>query len=88
MHEAHAIDPVKRNVKSKNRKTGEILSIPYDSLIIAQGAEPFIPPIKGAKENLGKGVYVLHDIESARKIMVNVSRCKKSSSRRSRTHRS
>jgi NADH oxidase (H2O2-forming) len=77
MHEAQAIDPVKRNVTSKNIKTGEILSIPYDSLIIAQGAEPFIPPIKGAKENLGKGVYVLHDLESTRKIMGHVSSARK-----------
>jgi NADH oxidase (H2O2-forming) len=77
MHEAQSIDPLKRNVTSKNIKTGEILSIPYDSLIIAQGAEPFIPPIKGAKENLGKGVYVLHDIESARKIMDHVSSARK-----------
>lgn len=77
MHEAQAIDPVKRNIISKNLKTGEILSIPYDSLIIAQGAEPFVPPIKGAKENLGKGVYVLHDIESARKILDHISTARK-----------
>jgi NADPH-dependent 2,4-dienoyl-CoA reductase/sulfur reductase-like enzyme len=54
MHEAQAIDTVKRNILSKNLTTGEILSILYDSLIIAQGAEPFVPPIKGAKENMGK----------------------------------
>jgi NADPH-dependent 2,4-dienoyl-CoA reductase/sulfur reductase-like enzyme len=77
MHEAQAIDPVKRNVISKNLKTGDILSTHYDSLIIARGAEPFVPPIQGAKENLGKGVYVLHDIESARKIMDHVPRAKK-----------
>lgn len=76
-HEAQAIDPVKRNVTLKNLKTGETQSIPFDSLIIAQGAEPFVPPIKGAKENLGKGVYVLHDIESARKIMDHVSTARK-----------
>ena len=77
LHEAQAIDTVNRKVLTKNLKTGEILSIPYDSLIIAQGAEPFVPPIKGAKENLGKGVYVLHDIESARKIIDHVSIAKK-----------
>ena len=68
-HEAVSINPVEKIVRAKNRKTGEILSIPYDSLIIASGAQPFIPPIKGAQENLGKGVYVLHDIESARTIL-------------------
>jgi NADH oxidase (H2O2-forming) len=77
MHEAQAIDTLNRNITSKNMNTGEILSIPYDSLIIAQGAEPFVPPIKGAKENLGKGVYVLNDIKSARKIMDHVSSAKK-----------
>jgi NADH oxidase (H2O2-forming) len=77
IHEAQSIDPVKRNVTSKNKNTGEIVSTPYDSLIIAYGAEPFVPPIKGAKENLGKGVYVLHDIESAREIMDHVSSAKK-----------
>lgn len=77
MHEAQSIDSVKRNVITKNEKTGQTILIPYDSLIIAHGAEPFVPPIKGAKEHLGKGVYVLHDIESARKIMDHVSRAKK-----------
>ena len=77
MHVAQTIDPIKRNIISKNLKTGRILSTPYDSLIIAQGAEPFIPPIKGAKENLGKGVYVLHDIESARKIVDHIPIAKK-----------
>jgi NADH oxidase (H2O2-forming) len=77
MHEAQAIDPGNRKVVTKNLETGEIMSIPYDLLIIAQGAEPFVPPIKGAKENLGKGVYVLHDIESARKIMDHVSSARK-----------
>lgn len=68
MHEAKAIDHTNKKVTVNNLKTGEILSIPYDSLIIAQGAEPLIPPIKGARENLGKGVYVLHDIESSQEI--------------------
>lgn len=59
LHEAVAIYPVEKIVRAKNLETGELLSISYDSLIIASGAEPFIPPIKGAKENLHKGVYVL-----------------------------
>ena len=77
MHEAMSIDPIVKNVKAKNLKTGEILSIPYDFLIIAQGAEPFIPPIKGAKENLGNGVYVLHDIESAHTISDHAGKAQK-----------
>lgn len=77
MHEAVSINPVDKNVRATNLKTGEIRSIPYDSLIIASGAEPFIPPIKGAKENLGKGVHVLHDLESAQKIMDHIGNAKK-----------
>ncbi len=68
-HEAQAINPAEKKVLVKNLKTREIVSVPYDSLILASGAEPFIPPIKGAKENIGRGVFVLHDIESARKII-------------------
>jgi NADPH-dependent 2,4-dienoyl-CoA reductase/sulfur reductase-like enzyme len=77
MHEAMSIDPIMKNVRTKDLVTGDILSIHYDKLIIAQGAEPFIPPIKGAKENLGNGVYVLHDIESAQTISDNASKAKK-----------
>lgn len=77
MHEATSIDPIVKNVRVKNLGTGEIMSIAYDLLIIAQGAEPFIPPIKGAKENLGNGVYVLHDIESAHTISDHAGKAKK-----------
>ncbi len=76
-HEAVSINPVEKIVKVNNRKTRETLSIPYDSLIIASGAQPFIPPIKGAKDNPGNGVYVLHDIESARIISGNAGETKK-----------
>ncbi len=76
-HEAQAIKPVEKKVIAKNLKTNEIILIPYDSLIIASGAEPFIPPIKGAKENIGKGVFVLYDIDSAKKIIEFAKKAKK-----------
>jgi len=76
-HEALEINPDEKKVMVKNLRTRELISVPYDSLIIATGAEPFIPPIKGAKENLGRGVFVLHDIESARKIMDFAKNAKK-----------
>lgn len=68
-HEAQAINPVEKIVYARNLKTHEVISVPYDSLIIAQGAQPYIPPIKGAKENIGNGVFVMHDIESTQKII-------------------
>jgi NADH oxidase (H2O2-forming) len=77
LHEAQAINPAGKNVLVKNLKTGETVTIPYDSLIIAAGAQPFIPPVKGAKENLDKGVFVLHDLESARSIIEYAGHAKK-----------
>jgi len=76
-HETVLINPAEKKVSAKNLRTGEVVSVPYDSLIIASGAEPFIPPIKGAKENIGKGVFVLHDIESAQKIIGYAKNAKK-----------
>jgi NADH oxidase (H2O2-forming) len=76
-HEAQAINPVEKKVVIKNLKTHEVISVPYDSLIIASGAEPFVPPIKGAKENIDKGVFVLHDLDSARKIIEHARNAKK-----------
>ncbi len=76
-HEAQAINPAEKNVAVKNLRTGEIVSIPYDSLIIAIGAQPFIPPIKGAKESIGRGVFILHDIESAQEIIENAKGSKR-----------
>jgi NADH oxidase (H2O2-forming) len=75
--EAVALNPADKNVVVKNRKTGEIISVPYDSLILAPGAEPFIPPIKYANNALDKGIFVLHDLESARKIMEYSTKAKK-----------
>ncbi len=77
LSEALAINPVEKNVSVKNLKTGENISAPYDSLILAPGAVPFIPPIKGAKEALDKGVFVLHDIESARKIIEHCGKARR-----------
>lgn len=72
----------KNNVKSLlNRKVkrihhkhkhlildGEDDLIPYDKLIIATGSTPNIPPIKNAKEMVGKGVFTLRNINNALEI--------------------
>lgn len=76
-HEALAINPEKKYIGIKNLKTQEIISIPYDSLIIALGAQPFIPPIKGAKENIDNGVFVLHELENAQKIIEQAEKSRK-----------
>ncbi len=68
-HEAQAIVPAEKKVMVKNLKTKEVLPVAFDSLILACGAAPFIPPIKDAKDSIGRGVFLLHDLESARKII-------------------
>ncbi len=76
-HEAIAINPVEKNIELRNSKTEEKLKIPFDSLIVAPGASPFIPPVKGAMEAIGNGVFVLHDLESARNIIEYAGKAKK-----------
>ena len=76
-HEAQEIHTDERSVSVKNLTTGEILKIPYDALIIALGASPVIPPVKGVRESLNRGVFTLHDIESAQRIMDFSTRVKK-----------
>jgi len=76
-HVALSIAQAEKNIDVKNSNTGDILKVPYDSLIIALGSLPFIPQIKGAKEALGRGVFVLHEIEDARNIIEYAGRSKK-----------
>jgi len=59
------------NIDTKNKtvetedKTGRQETLQYDSLIIATGAFPFIPPIKGREK---QGIQVLRTIEDGKKI--------------------
>lgn len=59
------------NIDTKNKtveiedKTGEQETLQYDSLIIATGAFPFVPPIKGREK---QGIQVLRTIEDGKKI--------------------
>ncbi len=46
-------------------KDGRTENLQYDSLILATGAKPFIPPIKGREK---QGVYTLRTIEDGEKI--------------------
>lgn len=59
------------NIDTKNKtveieyKTGKQETLQYDSLIIATGAFPFVPPIKGREK---QGIQVLRTIEDGKKI--------------------
>ena len=76
-YEAVAINAAEKRILARDIKTGTEITVPYDSLIIAMGSEPFIPQIKGLKEALDIGVYVLHDIESAEKIIEHATKARK-----------
>ncbi|MBE9468701.1 MAG: NAD(P)/FAD-dependent oxidoreductase [Bacteroidetes bacterium] len=54
------IDSVKQKVSTLSNKIFE-----YDKLLLAQGANPFIPPIEGIKK---KGVFTLREIDDADRI--------------------
>lgn len=54
--EATKIDRENKKVVSTNVKTGEVKEVPYDKLVLATGARPFVPPFPGVD---GKGVFNL-----------------------------
>ena len=54
--EAFKVDNKAKTVAAKNVDTGEIVAYPYDKLVIAVGASPVVPPIKGIDK---QGVFKL-----------------------------
>ncbi|RKD26644.1 NADPH-dependent 2,4-dienoyl-CoA reductase, sulfur reductase [Caminicella sporogenes DSM 14501] len=64
-HEAVDIDGENKIVKVKVLETGEIKDFEYDSLVIATGASPFVPPIEGRDLS---GVFTLRKVEDALQI--------------------
>jgi len=75
--EAIRIDRERKIVEARRIDTGEMLSFPYDYLVLATGAKPSFPPIKAvdlehpdaaiSARDLGH-VYTLHGIEDAEAI--------------------
>jgi NADPH-dependent 2,4-dienoyl-CoA reductase/sulfur reductase-like enzyme len=59
-HEATRISPQRKAVMIKNPATGKEIEYPYDKLMVATGARPFVPPIKGVDR---KGVFTLRPLE-------------------------
>jgi len=55
------IDPYNKKVLIKNQEGEKILR--YDSLIIATGAQPVIPPIKNIKNFLGRYAHTMYSLE-------------------------
>jgi len=63
--EATAIDRNKREVALTSLESGETYTIPYDKLVLATGAGPFVPPLPGLEL---KGVHRLNNPEDAREL--------------------
>jgi len=69
---ATSIDTEAKTVEIQD-KTGKKEKLTYDSLIIATGADPFLPPIKGREK---QGVYVVRTLEDGEKIDQAIKKAK------------
>ncbi|MCH4163967.1 MAG: FAD-dependent oxidoreductase [Lentilactobacillus diolivorans] len=65
-NEVTAIHPDTKSVDVKNLRTGETYSEDYDDLLIATGASPTVPNIKGLED--ADNAFVLRSMDSADKI--------------------
>ena len=61
--EAIEIDRLLKNVKTRNAKTGEEQVFTYDSLILAQGGKPVIPPLPGVDKEHVFQLWTLDDMD-------------------------
>ena len=63
--EATRIDREQKTVETVNRVTGEKKTLPYDKLVLAVGASPFVPLLPGRDL---KGVFHMHYLEDAARV--------------------
>ncbi|MBN1539274.1 MAG: FAD-dependent oxidoreductase [Candidatus Thermoplasmatota archaeon] len=68
-HDVISVDPVGKTVTAVELSTGNKKLIPYDSLILSNGATPMNLPIPGAKEFNGKGLHFVSDIEDSSRLL-------------------
>jgi NADH oxidase (H2O2-forming) len=57
------IDPVKKSVQIRVLETGKVYELPYDKLILATGATPWIPPIENKDKYIDRGVFFLRTMD-------------------------
>lgn len=62
--EAISIDRQGKTVTARNRKTGEEQVFPYDSLILAQGGKPVVPPLPGVDKSHVFQLWTLDDMDA------------------------
>jgi len=64
-HEVCKIDVMSKELTIKNLKTGQLFKDRYDKLVIATGASPFVPTVKGIHQ---EHVFFLRNVQNARDI--------------------
>ncbi len=69
--EAVTIDRAKKQVQIKNCLSGEVDTVPYDTLVLATGATPLVPPVKGCDL---EGVSVVSNLAHAQDIKDRISK--------------
>ena len=70
--EAKSIDTEAKTVEVEDKK-GKSETLEYDSLIIATGAKPFIPPIEGIDK---EGVFTLHTLNDGAELLKAMKKAK------------
>jgi len=79
-NEVYDIDPERKIVKSMSLKDDGEEEHQYDALIVATGASPWIPEIKGAfldEGRLKEGIFTLRTMDDAKQILKRVERGKR-----------
>lgn len=62
--EVIAIDREARTVRARRKADATELELPYDSLILAQGGKPFVPPIPGVEKPHVFSLWTLRDMDA------------------------
>ncbi|MGA9296459.1 MAG: FAD-dependent oxidoreductase [Nitrososphaeraceae archaeon] len=68
---AEKIDPLQQKVYAISLKSHKRISLEYDSLVIATGARPFVPPIRGIRLD---GVVFLRNYGDGKKIKALIAK--------------
>jgi NADPH-dependent 2,4-dienoyl-CoA reductase/sulfur reductase-like enzyme len=67
---AKKIDSIKQEILATNLRNNEQMTLEYDSLVVATGARPIIPPIKGVDMD---GVVFLRNYGDGEKIKTRIA---------------
>ncbi|MGA1820644.1 MAG: FAD/NAD(P)-binding oxidoreductase, partial [Thermoplasmatota archaeon] len=68
-HEVIKVDPEARTVTARELSSGTEKVLPYDSLILSNGARPINLTIPGSKDFIGKGLHFVSTIDDSSKLL-------------------